>query len=202
MKELQNAVLARFNNPTHTICRAFPSSEAAKRFVLRLRREDPTLCVQTARFYLPDDAPPEMSKWTAFSVVLFHESLEEAAFEFWEWFGDGISSRHAEFSFSQFTLLNSQSDYPEYQSVGPDSSECRAMTLPDWIKTSTPDKMAIKSRLASSASSADSGLKHVGKDDVLLFATGMAAISFIGRTLAGTYEDSGAVVYGLVQPYE
>lgn len=193
---MHDAVLARYKNPAHTVCRAFPSSEAAERFVLRLQREDPALSVHTARFHLSGDADPEMAKWSAFSAVLFHESFEEVAFEFWEWFGDGISSRHAEFCFSQFTVLNSESDQPKYRTISPDSHDLSAMTLPEWIDTAKEDKMTIKSRLASSASSADSAMKPIGADDVFLFATGMAAISFVARTLALTSEDSGAVVYG------
>ncbi|RHZ63463.1 uncharacterized protein CDV56_108975 [Aspergillus thermomutatus] len=196
VRELHDAVLARFKHPAHTVCRAFPSPEAAERFVSRLQREDPILSVHTARFHLPHDAVPELAKWAAFSVVLFNESLEEVAFEFWEWFGDGISSRHAEFCLTQFSFLNTGSDQPEYQTVGQDSHDLSAMNLPEWIDSSTKDKMDIKSRLASSATSADPALKPMGNDDVLLYATGMAAISAIARALARTSDDSGAVVYG------
>lgn len=149
-----------------------------------------------ARFQLPREAGPEMSKWAAFSVVLFHESHEEVAFEFWEWFGDGISSRHAEFCVSLFSFMISDSDSSEYQTVGPASYDLSAMTIPGWIYSYTQDKMDIKSRLASSAKSADPALKSAGNDDVFLYATGMAAISAIARALAQASEDSSAVVYG------
>ncbi|QKX54315.1 uncharacterized protein TRUGW13939_01401 [Talaromyces rugulosus] len=196
IRDLHDAVLARFKHPAQTICRAFPSPEAVERFVSRLRRADPKLPVHTARFHLPCDAAPEMAKWAAFSVVLFHESLEEVAFEFWEWFGDGISSRHAEFCLSQLLFLNSDSDWSEYRTLGHHSHGLSAMALPDWIDTATSAKMAVKSRLASSAKSAYPDMKPIGDDDVLLYSTGMAAISVIARTLARSSEDSGAVVYG------
>lgn len=196
MKKLHDAVLARFKYPAQTVCRAFPSREAAERFVARLQKEDSTAPAHLARFQLPHEANPEMAKWAAFSVVLFQESHEEVAFEFWEWFGDGISSRHAEFCVSLFSFMNSDSDRSEYQTVGPASHDPGAMTIPGWIDFSTQDKMDIKSRLASSATSADPALKPARGDDVFLFATGMAAISAIARALARTSEDSAAVVYG------
>ncbi|KAH8696537.1 cystathionine beta-lyase [Talaromyces proteolyticus] len=196
VKELHDAVLARFKHPTQTVCRAFPSSEAAERFISRLKRADPSFPVHTARFHLPSDAAPDMAKWAAFSVVLFHESLEGVAYEFWEWFGDGISSRHAEFCLYQFLFLNSESDQSEYWTVGPESHNLSAMTLSEWIDNATSYKTAIKSRLISSARSADPAIKPIGNGDVFLCATGMAAISVIARTLARTSEDSGAVVYG------
>lgn len=196
MRELHDAVLTRFEHPVQTVCRAFPSPEATERFISRLQREDPTVSVQTARFHLPHEAAPEIAKWAAFSVVLFHESHEEVAFEFWEWFGDGISSKHAEFCVSLFSFMNSNSDQSEYRTVGPASHDLNVMTLPEWIDSSTKDKMDIKSRLASSSTSADPVLKPIENDDVFLYATGMAAISAIAHSLARTSSDSGAVVYG------
>ena len=196
VRALHDAVLARFKYPVQTVCRAFPSREAAERFVARLHKADPTASAHMARFQLPREAGPEMIKWAAFSVVLFQESHEEVAFEFWEWFGDGISSRHAEFCVSLFSFMNSDSDRSEYQTVGPASHDPSAITIPEWIDFHTQDKMSIRSRFASSATSADPALKPAGIDDVFLYATGMAAISAIARTLARTSEDSRAVVYG------
>ncbi|KAF3387527.1 hypothetical protein F1880_001518 [Penicillium rolfsii] len=142
-----------------------------------------------------------MAKWAAFSVVLFHESHEEVAFEFWEWFGDGISSRHAEFCVSLFSFLNSDSDRSEYQNLGPASYHPSAMTTPEWFESYAQNKIGIKSRLTSSARSADSALKAVCNDDVFLYATGMVAISAIARALARTSEDSAAMVYGKISIY-
>lgn len=155
-----------------------------------------------AQFQLPREAGPEMAKWAAFSVVLFQESHEEAAFEFWEWFGDGISSRHAEFCVSLLSFMDSDSDRSGYQTVGPASHDPSSIPIPEWIDVHAQDKMDIRSRLASSATSADPALKPPGNDDVFLYATGMAAISAIARALARTSEDSGAVVYGWVTQYE
>ncbi|KAH8820749.1 cystathionine beta-lyase [Xylogone sp. PMI_703] len=193
---LHDAIMARFEHPTNMACRAFPSRDAAKRLVSWLKKADPELSSSTARFFFPSALNISTSKWAGFSVVLYHKSLENKASVFWEWFGDGISSRQAAFCLSQFHLLDSESEDPKFQTFAQNPNSLIPAIHSEWIDSATKEKLKIRSQLARFSESAKPNMKQVKTSDVFLYPTGMAAISAVSRTLAQTSSESVAVVYG------
>lgn len=175
-------------------CMIFPSRDAAKNLALKLRKEDPMLPSILVRFFLPCAPIREIPKWANFSAVVYHGSQEEEAIEYWEKFGDGISSRHAEFSLVQFPFMDSECEDPKFCTVAA-RSDLNAMT-PGWTDSAAKQKLEIRSRLARLSTSAKPNQKLLRPEDVFLYPTGMAAISAVARVLARSSEDSGAVVYG------
>ncbi|KAL8825718.1 MAG: hypothetical protein Q9191_004247, partial [Dirinaria sp. TL-2023a] len=179
-------------------CMIFPSEEAAARCMSTFKNKDSTLPLRSIRFLLSSriDAP-EVAKWASFSAVLYHQTLEYEAAQFWEHFGDGISSRHALFCLAQFQFLDSEpADSRTGFSTAATSSHISSMSFPGWTNSALWEKRCCQSLLAECATSRDPHQKPVSPEDVFLYPNGMSAISAIARGLAHQSDNSEAVIYG------
>lgn len=163
-----------------------------------LKNKNSTLPVHTVQFFLSSRFnAPQTARWAGFFAVLYHESLEHEAAQFWEHFGDGISSRHALFCLAQFLFLDSDSanHKSRFQRVTA-SSGISSISPLDWSNSALKEKLSIKSLLAKCATSRKPNQKPVRAEDVYLYPNGMCAISAVARGFARKSDGSGVVVYG------
>ncbi|KAG9240508.1 cystathionine beta-lyase [Calycina marina] len=138
--------------------------------------------------------------WAVFYVVHFHNSLELEAMRFLQEFGDGISSRQAEFCLEQLVRLKSQSigGNPAIDTLL--ASEKTAVDIhtgqPQWVPLDSPDKLYVKQAIAKSATSELTSLLPVADSDVFLFANGLSAIGATAQAISTLFAESEAVIYG------
>ncbi|KAL4758349.1 pyridoxal phosphate-dependent transferase [Aspergillus foveolatus] len=201
VQKLREAVLDRMGRPAKMSCLVFPSEEASVRLSQFLRSQggDETngAAVQSEIFWFHlagDNYAEENAKWGQFWAVLYHQCYEKHATKFWTIFGDGVSSRHAEFCLGLWTFMRSSSQ--------PDSSngiyQCPVDTtliLPPWNRHCDQEaKDTIRSRIAEWIASDDPHIPRVSPSDVYLYQKGMCAISAVARSLLPGNEQSGGVV--------
>ncbi|KAL4748744.1 hypothetical protein BDW72DRAFT_195486 [Aspergillus terricola var. indicus] len=204
VQKLREAVLDRMGRPEEKNCLIFPSEDAGIRLSRFLSRqgssEDNDAVVQSeiVWFHLAGENHAEENvQWVQFWAVLYHQSYEKLATKFWTIFGDGISSRHAEYCLGLWSFMRpgSQPDSPNgtYQ-----CSDTKAAILPPWNHhCDQKAKDTIKSRIAEWVASDDPDIPRVCPSDVYLYQKGMCAISAVARSLLpGNEQSSGVVVFG------
>ncbi|KAI0531603.1 pyridoxal phosphate-dependent transferase [Xylaria digitata] len=194
VRRLNEAVLARLNAPEDTRCVIFLSEDGMRRCVQFLRENtDVESSIQEVSFTMPVRAPPAGEDvWARFHAVLFHERAADRAAEFWGCFGDGISSRHAEYCYERLPFMHPVSSHPS--SSAPSLEE---VPLASWHHSDADTKEKLKASIANYVTSEKSSQELVSPRDVFLYAKGMCAIGTLARHLVPTSEAaSEAVVFG------
>jgi cystathionine gamma-synthase len=194
---LNEAVLERVSASDTTRCRIFPSEDGMKRCAeyIRQRIHDDSP-IRELSFSLPQKRPSDQNMiWARFSAVLFPEQHREHADEEWDYIGEGISSRHAEFCLERFSFMESTSSDASLQTRA--TSLKQTIPLQSWGESDILIKNALKAKIAKYATSQKSGQGMIDPYDVFLYPRGMSAIGAVARLLAPSFSsDSEAVVFG------
>ncbi|KAE8331388.1 pyridoxal phosphate-dependent transferase [Aspergillus sergii] len=198
VQKLADAVLERLNATPEMKCAVFPSEDACTRcvqFLQKRHRAD----VQTTivPFFLSGSVSKENLRWARFYAVIYQQDAHKAAGQFWTIFGDGISSRHAEFCLERWPFMVSKLARGPLQSH-PEVEGTSLLPVPLWRKEDDEHaKAQIKARIATWIGSDHPGFPLVSTEDVFLYPKGMCAISAVARALAPEERKrSKAVVFG------
>lgn len=177
-------------------CLIFPSENAGTRCAKFLKNSHgEEILTEILNFSLSGVHQIENIQWARFFAVIYPKDFQKTAEKFWAIFGDGISSRHAEFCLERFDWMGSEC--------------CNGMVLSDgekpqpaprasWTEEVDMDvKSTIRSRVAKLISSDDPSMPSIVEKDVLLYPKGMCAISAVARALVPDEDHlSEVVVYG------
>jgi cystathionine gamma-synthase len=119
--------------------------------------------------------------------------------------GDGISSRHADFSFERFRFMesvllstDSDSSWLPLQAHAAEHAGDTVISTEPWVPSDTDTKDKIKTLIAKWVTSQKPDQGDVSpRNDVFLYPKGMCAIGAIGRVLVPTgAHSSEAVIFG------
>jgi cystathionine gamma-synthase len=177
-------------------CLIFPSESAGircKEFVKKNHGED-TL-IEIFYFSFAGDNDKENSQWARFVAVIYPVELQKTVEKFWGIFGDGISSRHAEFCLERFAWTDSKGDNGLVLTAG---QSAQPAPRPLWTDESDKEvKATIRSRIAKLISSDSTCSASTSEDGVLLYPKGMCAIAAVARALVPDEDHlSEVVVFG------
>lgn len=197
MEQLSNAVLERLAIPENKDCLVFPSKDAAIRCIDYLRQHyDPAVQAEAVLFSLPHGASKMNTIWARFYAVIYDKEAQKTAGKFWTIFGDGISTRHAEFC---IRLLHHMCSESQNESLRSDATFIKPGNIPtpEWAEKHQNAKNEIKTRIASLIRSDNPELAPPSAGDVFLYSKGMSAIFAVARALIPEDERfSEAVVFG------
>ena len=196
MQKLGSAVLERIAFPAEKTCFIFPSEDAGIRCAQFLQKNHgPKTQTELLSFYLPETDQVENARWARFTALIYSRDVQKTAEKFWTIFGDGISSRHAEFCLERFDMMCTGSSNGTVRST---AEGTQAVPRPSWTDQTERDlKAAMRGRIAKLISSDHSHMPQVIERDVFLYPKGMCAISAVARSLVPDEEHpSQAVVYG------
>ncbi|KAF2967577.1 hypothetical protein GQX73_g5994 [Xylaria multiplex] len=197
VRKLNEAVLVRVNAAEDTRCVIFPSQDGMRRCVRFLRENtDVEATIQEVSFAMAARPPPTGEDvWARFHAVLFHERAADRAAEFWGCFGDGISSRHAEYCYERLPFIHQVPPQPSSPCTSAPSLD--EVPLAPWHHSDADTKEKIKASIANYVTSEKPSQKPVSSRDVFLYAKGMCAIGTLARHLVPTSAAaSEAVVFG------
>ncbi|KAJ5112957.1 hypothetical protein N7456_001491 [Penicillium angulare] len=210
VKQLASAVLERCTIPEEQMhCLVFSSKHAAKRCIVFLQEHHkPDTKPDVVSLYLSSDAiSPISTNWDRFYAVIYSADATVAANEFWSIFGDGMSSRHAEFclqlwlytcSESRNELLRSYTSTRTDTDTGTDTDKIPILMLKS-LDAEKEAKAEIKDRIAKLivSDNPDFKVNPPSARDVFLYTNGMSAISAVARALVPEKKEaSEAVVFG------
>ncbi|KAL4734944.1 putative cystathionine gamma-synthase [Aspergillus similis] len=192
VQKLHEAVLDRMGRPAEKNCLIFPSEDAGVRLSRFLRSQgggkdyDAAVQSEIVWFHLPGDHHAEENvRWGQFWAVLYHQCHEKHAAKFWSIFGDGISSRHAEFCLGLWSFMR-----PGSQPDSPNGTH-------QYCHCDQEAKDTIRSRIARWITSDDLDIPRISPSDVYLYQKGMCAISAVAQSLLlGNEQPGGVVVFG------
>jgi cystathionine gamma-synthase len=185
VQRLATAVLERLAAPPQLDCLIFPSQDAGIRLTQFLRKyHNAEIETELVSFSLRGEDHVENTRWACFSAAIYPHDAQKVAEKFWAVFGDGLSSRHAEFCLERFSLMGT-------------GAPGKAV-LPLWTNQAGEEaKFVIKSRIATLIASDDPTMPPIVTEDVFLYPKGMCAIAAVTRALLPDDEASStAVVYG------
>ncbi|TGJ83820.1 hypothetical protein E0Z10_g4939 [Xylaria hypoxylon] len=196
VRRLNEAVLDRVNAPENTKCVIFPSEDGMRRCVQFLQENtDVASTIREVLFTMAARVPPVEDVWAHFHAVLFHERAADRAAEFWGCYGDGISSRHAEYCYERLPFMHPVSSHPSSLCTSVPSLD--EVPLASWHHSDADTKEKIKASIANYVTSEKPSLEAVSPRDVFLYAKGMCAIGTLARHLVPTSEAaSEAIVFG------
>lgn len=199
VQALSNAVLKRIAAPAEANCSIFTSRDAGVRCIEYLRKHH---CLNTPAdlisFHLPGSSDVSTKRWAQFWAVIHGNDAQKDVGRFWAIFGDGISSRHAEFCLERWHYMSIKPQSYCLEPRTPDT-EMTQPPKPQWAGHDQDAKDEIKTRIATLIRSDNPGCPPVSPGDVFLYPKGMCAISAVARALLPEGgEPSGAVVYGYV----
>lgn len=197
VEQLSNAVLERLAIPENKGCLVFPSKDAAIRCIDYLRQHhNPDVQADAVLFGLPHGASKANTTWARFYGVIYDKEAQKTAGKFWTIFGDGISTRHAEFCNQLWNHMCSES---QNDSLRSDVTIIKPGKLPtpEWAEKYQTAKTEIKTRIASLIGSDNPDLTPPSAEDVFLYSKGMSAIFAVARALIPDDKRvSEAVVFG------
>ncbi|KAL4878096.1 putative cystathionine gamma-synthase [Aspergillus karnatakaensis] len=219
VQNLATAVLDRCISPATdrpaTECMLFPSRDAARRCVAYLQEHHEGE-VQTDIIYLvyspkggvlrTANATRGSPPWAQFHAVIYDTEAQEQANHFWSIFGDGLSTRHAEFLLTLWPDMswircdarakcNAPSAFTVAKNVTNGCPTARILDCEDQTA-----KAEIRNRITRLVASENPNISRPSTSDVFLYAKGMCAIAAVARALMPNAEfnndSSGAVVFG------
>ncbi|GIZ36589.1 hypothetical protein CKM354_000005900 [Cercospora kikuchii] len=212
---LNKVVLQRLQAAPAYKCAIFPSLNGARRCEQYLLTKA-TACderlapTRSISFFLSKNeiGNDEVARWAQFTAVLYDQKLAESIVEFWGWFGDGISSRHAIFCSERFNLMEilttPQNELLPSPPPSPPASEMlctsqKQVATTPWPPPASESANEIRKLIAKWAqpiAEIDDLLDW--QKDVCLFPKGMCAISAVARALVPSANTgaSEAVVFG------
>ncbi|KAF2199581.1 PLP-dependent transferase [Delitschia confertaspora ATCC 74209] len=195
VRKLNDAVLARVRAPETVRCELFPSEAGMRRCSQHLRRRAGLSCpIQEVSFSSAQSESKEAG-WSRFSAVLYPAEFANYAQEAWEFMGDGISSRHAEFCIERFPFMNSVSSDPSLRTLA--AQDTQEVLPVSWEHTDDDTKLRIRTEIARFLTSEKASQEAVRQQDVFLYPKGMCAIGAIARSLVPESTDSSeAVIFG------
>ncbi|KAJ5915315.1 hypothetical protein N7454_011069 [Penicillium verhagenii] len=208
VQQLASAVLEQCAIPSEKLyCLVFSSKHAARRCTVFLQEHHSSnVQADVVSFYLfRETTVPISTSWDRFYAVICDADAKVAANEFWSIFGDGLSSRHAEFCLQLWPDMCSESDNKLllfYISTGTGTrtgTSINRIPIPilKSLLAGQTAKTEIKDRIAELIESDNSELTPPSARDVFLYTNGMSAISAVSRALVPEKkEKSEAVVFG------
>jgi cystathionine gamma-synthase len=203
VQSLSCAVLKRMGSPAEMGCRIFSSKDAGARCLNYIQEQhSPDAQTEVVSVWLPGEDNAEISHWARFCAVIYPCDAEKTIVKFWAIFGDGLSSRHAEFCLDQlrFMTFESQSYRSKPQSYCLEShAEINPLAVPSWVGKGQIAKNELRSRIATLIGSEHADLSVISSSDVFLYDKGMCALFAVARALLPEKDDerkSGIVVYG------
>lgn len=213
MEILNKLVLQRLQAAPAYKCAVFPSLNGAHRceqylLTKAIACDEELTPTRRISFSLSkkETGNDEVIRWAQFTAVLYDQKLAESIVEFWGWFGDGISSRHAIFCSDRFKLMEIVTTHELLPSPppSPPASEMphtsqKQVNTPPWPPSASESAQEIRKLIAKWAqpmTEVDDLLDW--QRDVFLFQKGMCAISAVARALVPSADTgaSEAVVFG------
>ncbi|CAG8066209.1 unnamed protein product [Penicillium salamii] len=197
VEKLSIAVLERLQIGTQKSCLIFPSASPTARCAQFIQKHH-GLDIETevVAFYLPETADTGNMQWARFYVLIYHTAAQKSADEFWSIFGDGISSRHAEFCLERWPFMRSESPNRIFRSPAM-VTDISLMAAFPWTNEDQNAKEEIKRRIATMIASEQPGFPPVPTSEVFLYQKGMCALSAVARAMIPSdNQTSGAAVYG------
>ncbi|RDW90302.1 uncharacterized protein DSM5745_02077 [Aspergillus mulundensis] len=169
--------------------------DAARRCVAYLQEHYPADFQTDIVHFLCSPDGHGSSAWSQFYAVLYDTKAQEEADHFWSIFGDGLSSRHAEFLLRLWPDMSS-SPCDELAETG--TNGCiQTREVDDGDETA---KMEIRNRIARLIAPQGPHGPRPSARDVFLYAKGMCAIAAVARALLPGDDckdnSSEAVVFG------
>ncbi|KAI9926379.1 hypothetical protein ASPWEDRAFT_32211 [Aspergillus wentii DTO 134E9] len=199
LRSLTTIIKRRLEVAADLDCMLFPSDTTAGRFYSGLKTKDAEKVVGSVRFFLTGEVEREETLWGKFHAVFYHKDLDSEARRLWMIFGDGLSTRQAEFCLERVDFMLSESAIASFQTAAPCPDLSRLPRPVPWTDSAISAKEQMKNLIARLATSESPGSRPVSKDDVFLYSKGMCAIGAVARSLLATIPDkaySGSVVYG------
>lgn len=153
--------------------------------------------IQAVEFCLEQEVSRETRIWSHFYAVLFPEQFKQHVEEFWGCFGDGISSRHAQFCLERLPFMRAMGmDSP----LPADAVRHDVMSIPSvpWRHSDRDTKHELKTLIAKWAASSRPGQATIKPHDVFLYPKGMCAVGTLARVLVprSSSAASEAIVFG------
>ncbi|KAJ5260479.1 hypothetical protein N7478_012084 [Penicillium angulare] len=190
VQQLTSAVLERCAIPAERMhCLVFSSKHAARRCIVYLQKHHSSdIQTDVVSFYISHEATiPISTNWDRFYAVIYDVDAKVEASEFWSIFGDGISSRHAEFCLQLWLYTCSESRNKSWQfytstgiGTGTDRTPIRMLESLDAEQAA---KTEIRDRIANLIASDNPEFTPPSATDVFLYTNGMSAISAMARAL-------------------